>query len=39
MNTLKVLHLADRISTWAGKAAAWLIIMLMLAVCVEVFKR
>ena len=39
MNTLSVLHLADRISTWAGKAAAWLIIMLMLAVCIEVFKR
>jgi TRAP-type mannitol/chloroaromatic compound transport system permease small subunit len=31
--------MADRISTWAGKAAAWLIIMLMLAVCIEVFKR
>jgi TRAP-type mannitol/chloroaromatic compound transport system permease small subunit len=39
MNTLSVLHLADRISTWAGKAAAWLIIMLMLVVCIEVFKR
>ena len=39
MNTLRVLHMADRISTWAGKAAAWLIILLMLAVCIEVFKR
>jgi TRAP-type mannitol/chloroaromatic compound transport system permease small subunit len=39
MNVLGVLHLADRISTWAGKAAAWLIIMLMLAVCIEVIKR
>jgi TRAP-type mannitol/chloroaromatic compound transport system permease small subunit len=39
MNTLSVLHLADRISTWAGKAAAWLIVMLMLTVCIEVFKR
>jgi TRAP-type mannitol/chloroaromatic compound transport system permease small subunit len=39
MNTLRVLHLADRISTWAGKASAWLIIALMLAVCIEVFKR
>ena len=33
------LHTADRISTWAGKAAAWLIIGLMTVVCVEVFKR
>jgi TRAP-type mannitol/chloroaromatic compound transport system permease small subunit len=39
MNTLSALHLADRISTWTGKAAAWLIIMLMLAVCIEVIKR
>jgi TRAP-type mannitol/chloroaromatic compound transport system permease small subunit len=39
MNILGVLHLADRISTWVGKAAAWLIILLMLAVCIEVFKR
>jgi TRAP-type mannitol/chloroaromatic compound transport system permease small subunit len=33
------MHFADRVSTWAGKAAAWLIVMLMLVVCVEVFKR
>ncbi len=39
MNTLSLLHVADRISTWAGKAAAWLIIMLMSVVCIEVFKR
>ncbi len=39
MNTLNLLHLADRISTWAGKAAAWLIILLMSVVCIEVFKR
>jgi TRAP-type mannitol/chloroaromatic compound transport system permease small subunit len=39
MNTLSWLHLADRISTWAGKAASWLIIMLMSVVCIEVFKR
>jgi TRAP-type mannitol/chloroaromatic compound transport system permease small subunit len=39
MNTLSWLHLADRISTWAGKASAWLIIALMLTVCIEVFKR
>lgn len=30
---------ADHISTWAGKAVAWLIMVLMLVVCVEVFKR
>ena len=30
---------ADRVSTWTGKAFAWLIIVLMLVVCVEVFKR
>ena len=39
MNIERTLHTADRISTWAGKAAAWLIILLMLVVCVEVFKR
>ncbi len=31
--------IADRISTWTGKAAAWLIMILMSAVCIEVFKR
>ena len=30
---------SDKISTWTGKAAAWLIIILMFAVCIEVFKR
>ena len=30
---------ADHISTWTGKATAWLIIVLMSAVCIEVFKR
>jgi TRAP-type mannitol/chloroaromatic compound transport system permease small subunit len=39
MDTQKFLNIADRISTWAGKASAWLIIGLMLVVCVEVFKR
>ena len=39
MNTLSLLHLADRISTWTGKASAWLIVALMLTVCIEVFKR
>jgi TRAP-type mannitol/chloroaromatic compound transport system permease small subunit len=42
MNVEKVerlLQIADRISTWAGKTCAWLIIILMCVVCVEVFKR
>jgi len=39
MNIQKLLFVADRISTWAGKLTAWLIIALMLVVCVEVFKR
>lgn len=30
---------ADQVSTWVGKAMAWLIILLMLVVCAEVFKR
>lgn len=33
------LHTVDRFSTWVGKAAAWLIVALMLVVCAEVFKR
>lgn len=33
------LAVIDRISTWVGKAAAWLVVALMLLVCVEVFKR
>ena len=39
MNTQRLLHLADRISTWTGKTFAWLIVLLMLVVCAEVFKR
>ncbi len=39
MNLNKLLITADRISTWAGKAFAWLIMILMTVVCVEVFKR
>ena len=39
MNVQKALFVADRVSTWAGKATAWLIIALMLVVCIEVFKR
>jgi TRAP-type mannitol/chloroaromatic compound transport system permease small subunit len=35
----KFLLAADHISTWAGKTAAWLILVLMSAVCIEVFKR
>jgi TRAP-type mannitol/chloroaromatic compound transport system permease small subunit len=39
MNVQKLLHGIDAISTWVGKAAAWLIVILMTVVCVEVFKR
>jgi len=39
MNIQRLLHTADAISTWVGKAAAWLIVVLMLVVCAEVFKR
>ena len=39
MGIQRVLHTADEISTWVGKAAAWLIVALMLLVCAEVFKR
>ena len=39
MTIQQVLHTADHISTWVGKAAAWLIVVLMVVVCAEVFKR
>jgi len=39
MNVQGVLHTIDGISTWIGKAFAWLMIVLMTVVCVEVFKR
>jgi TRAP-type mannitol/chloroaromatic compound transport system permease small subunit len=39
MNVQRLLHTVDLISTWIGKAFAWLIVALMLMVCVEVFKR
>jgi TRAP-type mannitol/chloroaromatic compound transport system permease small subunit len=39
MSVQKFLHTIDGISTWVGKAAAWLIMALMIVVCVEVFKR
>jgi TRAP-type mannitol/chloroaromatic compound transport system permease small subunit len=39
MTVQRFLYAVDEISTWVGKAAAWLIIGLMLLVCGEVFKR
>src|SRR6188508_2740305 len=39
MNVQGVLHTIDGISTWVGKAFAWLMVILMTVVCVEVFKR
>jgi TRAP-type mannitol/chloroaromatic compound transport system permease small subunit len=39
MTVERFLHTIDSISTWVGKAAAWLIIVLMTVVCLEVFKR
>src|SRR5256885_9312826 len=39
MNVQSFLHAIDGISTWVGKAAAWLIVGLMAVVCIEVFKR
>ena len=39
MNGPEIFLIIDEISTWVGKAAAWLIIVLMAVVCLEVFKR
>jgi TRAP-type mannitol/chloroaromatic compound transport system permease small subunit len=39
MQTQRFLLIVDRISTWCGKTFAWLILILTLVVCVEVFKR
>jgi len=39
MKVQSFLLAADHISTWTGKAVAWLILVLMSAVCIEVFKR
>lgn len=39
MTAQRFLYAIDGISTWTGKAAAWLILALMTLVCVEVFKR
>jgi TRAP-type mannitol/chloroaromatic compound transport system permease small subunit len=35
----KLIRAIDRLSTWSGKAFAWLVIILMLVVSIEVFKR
>jgi TRAP-type mannitol/chloroaromatic compound transport system permease small subunit len=39
MTTPKFLYRIDAVSTWFGKGAAWLVVLLMLLVCAEVFKR
>jgi TRAP-type mannitol/chloroaromatic compound transport system permease small subunit len=39
MKVQRFLLLVDHVSTWCGKASAWLIILLTAAVCIEVFKR
>ncbi len=39
MNAQRFLHIIDGISTWTGKATAWLVVGLMALVCAEVFKR
>ena len=39
MTIENLLHGVESVSTWIGKAFAWLIVALMLLVCVEVFKR
>lgn len=39
MNVQSILHTIDGISTWVGKLFSWLMIVLMIVVCVEVFKR
>jgi TRAP-type mannitol/chloroaromatic compound transport system permease small subunit len=37
--TVRFIRALDQFSHWSGKAFAWLIVVLMLAVAVEVFKR
>jgi TRAP-type mannitol/chloroaromatic compound transport system permease small subunit len=39
MQVQKFLYWVDNVSTWCGKAFAWLIAVLMLIVCAEVAKR
>ena len=39
MNVQSVLHAIDGLSTWFGKAFSWFIMILMMVVCIEVYKR
>ena len=39
MNVQGFLHAIDGLSTWVGKLFAWLIVVLMTVVCIEVLKR
>lgn len=39
MSVQKFLYRVDRISDWTGKVFSWLIMLLTLVVCIEVFKR
>ena len=39
MNAQRFMRVADNVSTWSGKIFAWLIVVLMLVVSIEVFKR
>ena len=39
MKVQALLYWVDSVSTWVGKAFAWLILVLMLYVCAEVVKR
>ena len=39
MHVQRFLLFVDTVSTWCGKAASWLILLLTAVVCVEVFKR
>jgi TRAP-type mannitol/chloroaromatic compound transport system permease small subunit len=39
MTVQRFLHGVDRFSDWSGKLFSWLILVLTLVVCVEVFKR
>ncbi len=39
MSIQKLMHGVDSLSTWVGKAFAWLIVALMVMVVIEVFKR
>jgi TRAP-type mannitol/chloroaromatic compound transport system permease small subunit len=39
MSVQSFLDAVDRLSTWVGKLFSWLIIVLMMVVCIEVFKR